>query len=49
MFLSIRGYAQLDWEWLIALRHVRLGTLLESMKLNVGVNAIIRVAHPHIK
>jgi hypothetical protein len=28
MFLALRGYAPLDWEWLIAIREVNLGNLL---------------------
>ena len=28
MFLALRGYAPLDWEWLIAIREVNLGKLL---------------------
>lgn len=44
MFLGVQGYAQFDWEWLIALRQVRLGTLLASMDLDVGLDTLVEEA-----
>ncbi len=44
MFLGVQGYAQFDWEWLIALRQVRLGTLLASMGLDVGLDTLVEEA-----
>lgn len=44
LFLAIRGYARFDWEWLLALGYLSLGTLLDHMHLETGVNELFEEA-----
>jgi len=44
LFLAVRGYARFDWEWLLALGYLSLGTLLDHMHLETGVNELLEEA-----
>lgn len=44
LYLAIRGHAQFDWEWLLAVGYLNLGKLLDSMHLDTGVNVLIEKA-----
>lgn len=43
-FLALSGYAQFDWEWIIALEQVGLGTMLDYDQGAAGLNQLIEEA-----
>ncbi len=44
LFLGFRGYAQFDWEWIIAMPRLRIWAMMEELGLAQGATQLVEEA-----